>query len=166
MGQRYPRIGRATEGGGNAGNDLELDAVPAQCFDLFAAPAEYEGIPALEPNDAESLLRVGEHERVDVRLPGAREGATLADVDAPGVATAQFQHRWRNEVVMVDDVRPLQRAQGFQGEKVGIPGTGAHQRHKAFGRVSSDEPREFRIRCGLVAFADECGDIAVERLVP
>ena len=126
MGQRYAGVRRASERGGNAGNDLEVDAMPAQCLDLFAAAAEDERVPALEARHPPTLPRIAEQERVDVRLPRAGEGATLADVDPFRVATAQFQHPGRDEIVIVDDVRPLQRAQRFQGEEVRVAGTGAH----------------------------------------
>ena len=51
VGQRYARIGRAPERGGDAGNDLEVDAVPAQRLDLLAAAAEDERVPSLEADD-------------------------------------------------------------------------------------------------------------------
>ena len=166
VGQRYARIGRASEGGRDARNDLEIDAVPAQRLDLLAAAAEDEGVSALEAGDPQAALRIPQQAGVDVRLPGAGESAPLADVNTLRIAAAEIKHGRRDEIVVVDDVRTLQRAQRLQGEEVRVAGTRTHKRYEAFGRASRRETLKFRVRRRFVACGDERGDVTVQGVLP
>ena len=58
MGQRHADRRRRGEAGGDAVDDLDLEAERAQVRDFLAAAAEHERIAALEANDALAAHRL------------------------------------------------------------------------------------------------------------
>ena len=139
VGERHLEIGGAAEPGGDAGNDRIGDAGRAQRFDLFAAAAEHEGIAALQPHHALAGLRGLDHALVDGVLADAGLADAAADRNARGVAADAVENFRRDQLVVEDDVGILQRAQRLDGEKIGIAGTGADQRDRAFRLVGARE---------------------------
>ena len=84
VGQRGAQAGQARETGGDAVDDIHLDAGLTQMFDLFAATAKDEGVAALEAHHAFAVLHGGNHELFDEGLGGALAAAALAHIDHAG----------------------------------------------------------------------------------
>ena len=132
MGERDAGIGRARDGGGDAWDDFERDAVRAQHFEFFAAAAEHEGIAALQPHHALAGRGVFDQQVMDACLGGVVVAAdALADLDQLGVAMRQRQHIGADQAVVEDHVGLGERARGMQGEQARIAGAGTHQAHNA-----------------------------------
>ena len=134
MSQRNPGIGRATTGCRNTRHHLERNAVGRQLFDLFATTTKDERVPPLEAQHALALLGQVYQLLVDLVLGHRVIGATLADVHALGITTAQFQNRRRNQTVVQHHVGLLHQAQCTEGQQIRVAWARAHQVHLA-GRV-------------------------------
>jgi hypothetical protein len=72
---------------------------------------------------------------VDLVLRHRVIGATLADIDTLGIATAQLKNRRRHQAVVQHHVGLLHQAQGAEGQQVRITRPGAHQIHLTGGDV-------------------------------
>ena len=164
--QRDAGVGGATQPRRHAGNHLEVDAELAQGLDFLAAPPEDEGVAALQPHHPSPSLGAGQQHRVDFGLPDAVEGSPLADIDALGVAAAARQDGRRHQVVVIDDVRPLQCVQRLQREEVRITRSGAHEGDETLPRPRGGKPLQMCLGAGLVALRHQFGHRAVERLAP
>ncbi len=127
MGQRDSRIGRAAAGRGDAGDDLEGDALAGQRLDLLAAASEDEGVAALQPQDPLALPRELDQQRGDLGLGQGVVLGHLADIDALRVAAHQVEDRLADQPVVEHHVGLLHQAQGPEGEQVRIPGAGADE---------------------------------------
>ena len=68
--QRPLRRGGGGERGGDAGDDLALDAGGGERLELFLEAAEDARVAALQANDARAALRVLDEEGVDRVLAG------------------------------------------------------------------------------------------------
>ncbi len=126
-GERCAHGGSGGEGGGDAGDDFVRDACGGERGYFFGGAAEEEWVSALEADDALAGLRVLDHERVDFILRDGLGAAALADVDDYCVRRGEREDCGWNEVVMENDVRGLDEAQGFNREQVGIAGACAYE---------------------------------------
>jgi hypothetical protein len=63
-------------------------------------------------------------EGVDVRLGEKSKAGTLADVDALGVCRDEGEDLRADERVVEDDAGRLKEAERFEGEEVGVTGSG------------------------------------------
>ena len=99
MGQRHVDRRRRGEPGGDAVDDLDLEAERAQVRDFLAAAPEHERIAALEANDALAAHRLGRHQALDEGLRRARAAAALADLDDARRAARVAEHAGADEVV-------------------------------------------------------------------
>ena len=131
VGQRHARVGTTGQRCGDAGHDLERDAVARQHFEFLAAATEHEWIAALEPHDAAPRPGMLEHQLVDPVLGDGVGARGLADRHPRRVAPRESQHLLRHQPVVQDHVRLLQGAHRTQGQQSRIPRTRAHQHHRA-----------------------------------
>jgi hypothetical protein len=72
------------EGGGDAGDNFEIDFGFAEGLDFFGGAAEEERVTSFEADYDFVFGSVGEEERVDVLLGEEAEAGSFADVDAFG----------------------------------------------------------------------------------
>ncbi len=151
VGERNAGIGGAGDGGGDAGNHLEADAVRAQEFQLFAAAAEHEWVAALQPYHAATGPGVFQHQAVNLFLPGAMALRRLADLDEVRAVPSQAQDLRADQAVVQHHLGLTQCAQRMPGEQARIAGAGADQAHVA-GRQRADRAARScgarRNRCG------------------
>ena len=133
VGQRRLELRGSTEPCGNAGHHRIGDAGFAQHFDLLATAAEDEGIAALQPHRALSGFRCINQQFVDRILADTGLADPAADRNARGVAPDAIENFRRDQFVVENDIRILQRAQRLDGEQIGIARSGADQRHPALG---------------------------------
>jgi hypothetical protein len=98
-------VGRGGQGSGDAGDNLERHARGCERFALLPAPAEDEGVAALEAHDALARAPVLDQQRVDAVLRHGVGGGLLADVDRLHVRAAVGQKLGVSEVVVNDDIR-------------------------------------------------------------
>ena len=127
MGQRDPRVGCASRGGGDPGHDLERHSDGREGLDLLAPPPEDERVAALQPQHPLSVQREPGEEIVDPGLRDRMAAGLLPRVDALGVAPRQIEHRLRYQTVVDDDVRSLHEPQRPEGEQVGVSRPGPDQ---------------------------------------
>ncbi len=127
MGQRNAGVGRAAAGRGDARHHLEGNAVGRQFVDFLAATAKYERIAALQAQHALALLGQLDQLAVDLVLGHGVVGAALADVQAVGVAAAQFEDGRGHQAVVEHHVGLLHQAQGAEGQQVRVARAGADQ---------------------------------------
>lgn len=127
MGQWNAGVSGAAAGGGDAGDDLEGDALLHQCFDLLAAAAEDEGIAPLEPHHALAFAGQPDQQPVDLVLRQRVLAARLAGVDARGIDARQAHDIGRYEAVVDDDIGFLERSQSLEGKQIRIAGAGPDQ---------------------------------------
>ena len=117
--------------GGDAGDDLDLDAGIAQGCELFAGAAEHERIAALEPHHGLAGARALDHQLLDLVLRDAVVALRLADRDQLDLAAGMFEHASAGEPVVENDIGGFQRAHRLQRQQLGIAGTGADEKHAA-----------------------------------
>ena len=127
MGERDTGAGGTGQGGGDAGDDFAGNAGGGECFHLFAAAAEDEGIAAFQANDTPALASQANEEGVDVALRHGVVALGLANIDAGGVAPGEVQDFGGAETVVHDDIRFAEEAQAAQADEIGGPGTGADE---------------------------------------
>ena len=128
--RRAQRRGRR-EAGGDAVDDLDLDAQRAQVLGLFATTAEDARVTALEPHHAFAFQRFGSHQLLDEGLRRACAAAALAHVDdarrRPGVA----QHRRPDQIVDQQHRGPADGAHGLDRQQLRVARPGADEAHAA-----------------------------------
>ena len=169
VGERDAGVGGAARGRGDAGHDLEGDALGGERLDLLAAAPEDEGVAALEAHDALALLGQAHQQVVDVLLRHRVLRALLAGVDALGVRAHEVEDRPRDQPVVDHDVGALHEAQRAEGEQVRIAGAGADQRHLAAVEGEArvlERLRERRARLVLAAAQHELRDRALQHVLP
>ena len=175
MGQRDAGIGRASGGGGDAGADLERNALFGQFFDLLAAAPENEGVAALQAQHALALQGQLDHQVADLLLRQGVIGALLADIDALGVAAHPVHDRGVDQPVVEHHVGFLHQAEGPERQQVRVARPGAHQIDladgmvvggRAVGPAFGDFAVEQGLGAGFIARQDHFGDGAVINSLP
>src|SRR5204863_3063279 len=68
MGEGNVNSGGGAQDGSDSGNNLNLDPRLAQCYELFPASAEDEGIPAFQADHLKSQERVLRQQAIDLFL--------------------------------------------------------------------------------------------------
>src|SRR2546425_10203939 len=145
VGQRDPGVRGRRDGGGHARHDLERDPRARQRLRLLAAPAEDEGVAALEPHDTPPAPRVTDEERVDARLGQRVRAARLAREDATrprrlGEETPIHQ------AVVDDDVGAAQELEAAHGDQPRVAGAGTDERHRPYAHdVTPRSSRRWRL---------------------
>src|SRR6185436_14213186 len=84
VGDRNAKHCRHADAGGDAGNDLDLDAGGLEHGELFCAAAEDEGISALQARD-DVVLCIEDQQLLDERLRGGFSAAAFVPLDDPVV---------------------------------------------------------------------------------
>ena len=84
VGHRDAPVGGGGDGGGDAGHLLKGDAVLGQQLQLLAAPAEQEGVAALQAHHVLPLQGLVQQDPVDLLLGHRVAGGLLAHVDLLG----------------------------------------------------------------------------------
>src|SRR5207247_5787045 len=122
-------------------NDLEGDAVARQRLRLLAAPAEDEGVAALEPHDTAPAPRVPDEERVDAFLGQRVSAARLAGEDAarPGCLVEEASI---DQAIVDDDVGAAQELEATDGDQPRVAGAGADECHRPYTHAAT--PRRSR----------------------
>ena len=126
MSQGNTRVSGATHGRGDAGNDLVGDARVGKGFHLFAATAEDERVAAFEAKHALSFSRKANHRLMNLLLGPSAFAATLADIDALGVAPNQRENFLRDETVVQNHVALLHEPERSHREQLRIAGSRAY----------------------------------------
>ena len=133
MRQRHPRVGRRGDRGGDPGYDGEPDAGLGERERLLAAPAEDEGIAALQPDDRLPVPGRRRERLVDELLEGTGGPGLLAHVHQVG-GGREFQQFRRDQPVVDDDVGAPEEFGTLERDEPGIPGARAdevdHARHQ------------------------------------
>lgn len=120
--------------GTDAGNDLEGDAGGAEGEGFFPAPAEDEGVTALETHDLPTLLGVDHQQAVDLLLGGPALAAALPNREGQGLGGKQVLEGWVQQGVVENDIRCLESPEPPEGQQIRVARTGAHQADEAQGR--------------------------------
>jgi hypothetical protein len=128
IGKRNASSRGSAESGGNAGNELEVDASGAQGLDFFGGTAEQERVATLETNDDLVFCGGSDQERVNVVLGEEPDTAALADVDAFGGGRDKGKDFGADERVVENDVGGLEQTGSLGGEEFGITGSGADEK--------------------------------------
>ena len=168
MRERHACICAAGDRRGDAGHDIERNAMRGEELELLAAPPEDERVAALEPDDTATEARMLEHDLVDALLRRGVTARFLADADARGVAAREREHLFRHEAVVQDDVRLLQRAQRIQRQQARIAGPGTDERDRTGERLVAhcQQPLQRALGVRLTAVTHAPGDVAAhQRLV-
>jgi hypothetical protein len=82
LGEGSERSRRRGEPGGDTWNNLKLDARRREGLGLLAAPAEDEGIAALESDDVMAGAGFCDQEGFDITLRAAKSATLFSDVNA------------------------------------------------------------------------------------
>ena len=131
--QRHRRVGgamghgdagrrQAAGSGGDARHEAKGDAGCGERQRLLPAPAEDEGIAALEAEHALPLPREPNQPAADVGLARGRLAAPLAGVFERGPRPGQRQNLGRDQSVVDDAIGLSQRVCGMQREQARIAG--------------------------------------------
>ena len=127
VGERDAGEGGDSDGGGDAGNDLEEHAVFLECLDFFAAAPEGVRVAALETHDTQILLRELDQQQIQVFLRHTVIAALLAGVDAFCVGFHQSQNGLGNQMIEHQDVGLADESQGAQGEQFRVARAGTDE---------------------------------------
>ncbi|MOA16480.1 hypothetical protein D3C78_1366970 [compost metagenome] len=95
-------------------------------------------------------------------------GATLADIDPLGIATAQLKNRRGHQTVIQHHVRLLHQAQGTEGQQIRITRPCAHQIHLTgrTGRLTVDLGLQQALGFGALSGQLAIGDRPLKHLFP
>ena len=125
IGDRNAGVGRAADGRGNAGHDLERDALLVEEQRFLAAAVEHEGVPPLQADHGLALARLlGEEDRDRFLVERLRRRG--ADVDHLGLAPRPPQQPGVDAVVVDDDVGHLEVALPADADQRRVAWAGAH----------------------------------------
>ena len=127
MRQRDARIGGDAERRRDARNHFERDAGIGQRFGLFAAAPEDERVAALQPDHRQAAPGALDQHGADLFLREGVVGFLLADVEPLGVRRGEVEQRVGRQVVVEDGVGLFEDAAAFDGDELGIAGSGADQ---------------------------------------
>ena len=116
---------------GDARNNRAGNAARQQVLSLFAAAAEDERIPALEPHDPRVHQRLLRKQRVDLVLRQRVVTACLAHINQFASRLGSLQQRVIDQTVVDDHIRRLQGLKSLHRDKPGISRPCAHQCHFA-----------------------------------
>lgn len=128
VGDRHTRVRRGGDAGGDAGDDLERDALLVQEQRFLTAPLEHERVAPFQPRDHLALARlVGE--QIADRLLRHRLRRRRAHVDQLGACARVLQQALRYAMVVDHDVRRSKAFQAVHGNEPGVAGPGSDQVH-------------------------------------
>ncbi len=142
MRQRNAQARHATRRGGDAGHDLEGNAVRREALRLLAAAAEDEGIAALEADDVAAAAGELDEQSVDLVLRHRMRVRRLAHEDPHRSRRDELENVLRDEAVVDDDLRLGEEPLCLEGHELGVAGTGSDQMDRRYGRIG--HPKEFR----------------------
>ncbi len=145
--QRHAKRGGERQSGGDARYHVVGDAGGVQFGDLLARAAEDHRIAGFQPHDMAAGAGELHHQCVDLVLLAAWAAGALADQDAPGFATGEFEHVVGDEVVEQDHVGGLQGADGLERQKLGVARPGSDEGHPARFRVAACPAQHLRQIC-------------------
>ena len=96
----------------NPRNHFERDLVGVQRADLLGGVSEYHGVTAFESRDRLALLGRGHHSLVDCILRPDRRTTVAPQADDLGVRCRVLEDLVVNQIVMQNEIRPLQAPSG------------------------------------------------------
>src|ERR1700741_5560315 len=117
--------------GGHTGHDLDGDSRSREHEHLFRAPAEYEGVPALEAHHTLALPRRADHQSIDRVLLDARASRSLADAKTlrPRETSQRFGIDQR---VIEHEVGFFHAPERANRPQLRITGTRTHERYSTY----------------------------------
>src|SRR5438876_5118948 len=127
MGHWNAGVGRSRDRRADARDDFKANAGGLERGRFFTAPAEHEGIAALQPNDSATAKRLDDQKRVDLLLRPRVVTALLPDEHETGVRRHQLEQARVHQAVVHDNVGTAEQAAATDGEKTGIARTGADE---------------------------------------
>ena len=113
MGEWNLNSGGGAQDGSDSGNNLNLDPSLAQCFELFPAPAEDEGIPAFQADHLKPQERVLRQQAIDLLLWSALLSATFADIHSFSCRRNQPQNFGTDEFIVQHHISLPENLSGF-----------------------------------------------------
>ena len=137
MGHRDPGVGGGGDGGGDAGDLLEGDAVGGERLQLLAAPAEDEGVAPLEAHYVAPRQGLLQENAVDLLLGHLVVGGLLAHVDSPGLRRDHGENGRAHQPVVDHHLRLTEGRKALQGQKARVPGARPYQRYLSAHSASS-----------------------------
>ncbi len=114
-----------------------MHAGPREIEGFLAAPAEHEGVAALEPQHAPSLPGERDQPLGDIALRGRQLAAALAGEFARSLRPREAHDGVADERVVDDHVRLAQRMDGVQREEARVSRAGPAEPHRAGREVSA-----------------------------
>ena len=126
------RIAGRCQSGRHAGHNLELDSLRPQVAEFLARPAKDHRIAVLEPNDGLVARGKRGQQLVDFGLRLHSPAAVFAEGDEHCGRPAVAENRRIGEVVVQDDVGPLEDLDRAQRDEARIARPRAYQIDFAF----------------------------------
>ena len=116
------------KGGCDAGDNLERNARGVQSRHLFGGAAEDQRIAGLQAdNDGDLPAGVVDHHRVDFVLRDCFVSAALAYINNLSRWRSEIENGLRNEIVVKNDVRGLDKPQSLYSEQIRIARTRSYK---------------------------------------
>ena len=114
-------------GGRYAGDDVEGDTGSNKCrYFLIEAP-KHQRVAGLETHDPASRGGERHHQVVDVTLLARAAVTLLANVNTLRTRCGQCKHLCRDQLIVQDDIRLLQRTQRLEGQQIRVARTGTDE---------------------------------------
>src|SRR5208282_760100 len=132
----------------HARNNLEGNVAAAQGFDLFPGPSEDQRIATLQPDNAQSGGRQGDHQTVDLTLLDLLFSATLAHVVNLSGWRNQCQYLGRDQVVVQNRFSSSQQSKRLQRQQLRVTRPCAYQIN-----LPLHAPSPFALSSGILARA-------------
>ena len=127
-------IGRGRQRGGHSGDHLKGNFVLTEQLQLFTAPAEQEGVAALQPHHPFALPGFFQQDFVDPLLGNRMVSGLLAHIDPFCRGRDQSQNLRAHQPVVDHHLGLFQGLTAFFGQQTGISRSGAYQNHIAYHR--------------------------------
>ena len=125
-------IGRAADGGGDAGHDFEGDSGFREFGCFFAAASKNHGVAALESADGFALERLLDNEGVDLVLGNGVVFGALASKDFFAAGLGPVEEFGATEGVVDEDVASLDALLGFESGETDVSGASADEIANSF----------------------------------
>jgi len=131
--ERHAQAGHSGQAGGDAVDNLDLDAGSLQLLQLFAATAEDEGVSAFEADHVLPIARGRDHEFLDEVLRCGLATAALTDVDDARSCRGKSDDLVAHQVIDQEHGGGLDGLERFEREQLRITRAGADQRAACHG---------------------------------
>ncbi len=140
MRQGNPRVGRCSERGSHARNDLKADALLVKKFNFFTTSTKNKGIATFQTHHLESGFCLFQEDRLNLTLRNGMLASAFADINFFGIRTRPFKQGGVGELVIDNCISFRNEFPGTHRQKAEITWTRPDKINNSFGFLIHSPP--------------------------